>query len=739
MSGGAQMDLRRECDWSDPYVLGGGAARLAERTFRDRTRPNCLGVHFYDEPTLTHLKHPVTGEDVPFNIAAQDRSYRAAFGRDPIQYNELKKDEPASVGDWLQMNRWRLSLLDAAWKLCQWPVNYIEPGYLTANQGSWLFSGYGVGYYFNYQRSLPIYSGHGGYDYLYSGHYAPGFFFEFGRARDYHKPQWYLPLWYDRHGDLFRAQQYMSFVTNLQGIALPPDILMHKPSAMHCAGAVVESNKAMLRLGTIFTTMPPTKPGVAVLFSLSHNLDAMTRDTKDTYYGDYQWTRLLHVYLATKMIQVPIFAVVEEDLLDGTFDRDHRVLILAGTKKLDPAVIRRLEAFIEAGGTVLASDDTAVDIKGMVRFPMDPEFLEGHKNWDKWAKEGKWDLWNTSVVTHAAYAAARSLAPVLKAKLKEAAAKKPGTSFAVFECDQDGIVAGHEGKGDIDYYFAVNASPDFETFGWYYLRGVEAKLKIPATDSRQALYDAVLGGEAALERSGSRFTGTLRFGPGQMRAFARTARAIGGVQVTVSPVTADFTRCTVPETAPPQEVEIVAVLVDDQGQILNGSAPLRVQVFDALKAKRQDLYRATDCGIFRMKLPMAANDSGWPAGEWTVVVRELLSSREGRATLRFTPPRQCGAVAGQVQRALYFGRDLDNVFRFFRVHKDVAIVTGSSEFNSGEAQRLASILKPWDVRCSVVSALDAAKPRELADEQKPTWVGWAAGAGRTSPLRSQPS
>ena len=289
-------------------MLGGGKARLADRAFLDRTPPNGIGVHFYDEPCLTRVKNPETGESSHFNVPAQDRSYKATFDRDPIQQNKVDPNIPDDVARFRHMNVWRLSLLDAAWKLCAFTVNYIRPDYLTANQGSWLFSGYGAGYYFNFQRSLPVYSGHGGYDYLYGGHYAPSYFFEMGRARDYNKPEWYLPMWGGRRNGLFRCEQYMSFINNLQGMAKPPDLLAHRPSKTGSCGAIVESNKAMARLGTIFHTMPVTKPDVAVLFSLSHNLDAVTRDPKDTYYGDGQWPRLLYVYMATKQLQVPIFS-----------------------------------------------------------------------------------------------------------------------------------------------------------------------------------------------------------------------------------------------------------------------------------------------------------------------------------------------------------------------------------------------------------------------------------------------
>src|SRR5438309_2121874 len=65
MSGGHQMDLRLECDWSDPLVTRGGTRRVVKRAMIDRNRPNVPGVHFYDEPGLTWENHPVTKEFTP--------------------------------------------------------------------------------------------------------------------------------------------------------------------------------------------------------------------------------------------------------------------------------------------------------------------------------------------------------------------------------------------------------------------------------------------------------------------------------------------------------------------------------------------------------------------------------------------------------------------------------------------------------------------------------------------------
>src|SRR5205807_734886 len=111
MSGANQMDLRMECDWSDPSVTRGGTMRVVRRAMIDRTRPNVPGVHFYDEPGLTWHKHPRTGEFTPHEIPAQVRSYVAAFGHEPIPYDKIDPKNPEHVRRWNHWARWKLGLM----------------------------------------------------------------------------------------------------------------------------------------------------------------------------------------------------------------------------------------------------------------------------------------------------------------------------------------------------------------------------------------------------------------------------------------------------------------------------------------------------------------------------------------------------------------------------------------------------------------------------------------------------
>jgi len=206
----------------------------------------------------------------------------------------------------------------------------------------------------------------------------------------------------------------------------------------------------------------------------------------------------------------------------------------------------------------------------------------------------------------------------------------------VFECDNPGITASRHAEGDIEYLFAVNATPDENRpSAWNAFRGAQATISVPA-DGRP-MYDAVLGRAAdEFRKDGKVQTARLRFGPGQLRAFARTARPIGGVGVAAPAISCDFAREHLPI-----RLEIGATLLDDRGGVLAGSAPMHVRVIDPLGAMRYELYRATKLGRFSEMLTLAAND---PAGQWRVAVRELLSGTEGSAEFAYQPPSACGAL-----------------------------------------------------------------------------------------------
>ncbi|HEY8667831.1 MAG TPA: hypothetical protein VIL86_14280, partial [Tepidisphaeraceae bacterium] len=733
MGGGHQMDLRLECDWSDPYVLLGGDVRSTRQAFEDRTRPNATGVHFYDEPGLTWQKHPITGEQVPFNIPWQDRSYKAAFGQDALQYNDVKPSDENAAQRWIKDGRFKEQYMEAAWKITGYNVATSVPGFMPVTQTVYGWSAFGDGYYFNIARQLPVISGHGGYDDFWLYTYNPSLFFVMGRARDLDKPNWYLPCWYrSTPAERFRGEQYLSFMLNLQGMATPPDLTAHKPGSLpQTEQGIVESNLLMARLGTIFETMKVARPQVAVLYSLSDALHAQAQvmlikrgEENNQYTPSKQHVQLAALFMAMNEVHMPFFPIVEEDVLDGTLAANHKVLVLTGLHYLDPKIKGVLEDFIAQGGQILMSDDATVEIKGAQKFgavlgqdadQRTAKFAESLKQQaDELSKDkiraelARFDTNGQLIKDNAA--AAKALAGKL-----QAAGIKPD-----LECDNPEVSVSRQGSGDIDYFFAVNTAWD-EAVGWRYaMKPVTAKVTF---DGERPTYDAVVGGAVALQNN----AGSFRFGPGQMRVFARTARPIGAVQVYAPNLYRDFTNVT-----DPIHVELTATLLDKANGVLAGNAPMRVQLIDPTGASRYDLFRATANGVLRMNLQLGATD---PAGDYKVIVTELLDNHEATASFHYAPAAQCGAAAGETHRAVLFQQDRDNIFRFFRTFRSATIVTGSGAYDEPAAKRLVEILKPWNVTCEIVKAADV-KPREVPEEALKTWAG--DFPGRPDPAKPSP-
>jgi hypothetical protein len=668
MSGAHQMDLRQECDWSDPYVLQGGEARVVREALIARRNPNALGVHFYDEPGLTWLKDPKTGIMTPYNLPATDRSYRSFIGADPINYKDVKPDAAAAVEKWNAMNRWKLSILDAGWKYAQFGVQQVDPKLLSVTQSAYGFSAYADGYYFNVARSLPVLSTHGGYDDFGAGYWNPALTFEMGRMRDYSKPNWYLATWNGKMPpNLHRMETWLCFMRNMQGIAKPPDAQIHKPESMgEAAEGILEVNRIAERLGTIFTTMPVDKGDVAMLYSLStilngqvHDMQNATDLNKSAYEGGgHSRDKIMLAYEAGKQIHQNLFPIVEEDILDGTAS-SFKAIFLPGVNALEPNVIAALEACIKGGGLVIVSDDSQVNIAGATKlgYAMNSDSMNKARQLYKEKKEKEFYALET---TNYYWKAAEPTAKALEARLAEKNIHAP------FEASSDQVVTSRQAYGDVEYLFAVNTTFDEKEAKRNSIKGTKATLMMPA-DGRP-LYDAIHGG--AVKQQGGKLD--YSFGPGEMRAFARTARPIGGVQISTPTVQRNFT--TADE---PIKVQLSATVVDFNKMVLAGSIPLMIHVTDPLGATRFEGYRATDRGVWTMDVPLAAND---PAGEWKVTVTELLANNSASASFKYEPPSTCGAVAGAQSQAVSFSPDRENIFRFFRTHRDVTIIAGSSEY-----------------------------------------------------------
>lgn len=707
--GGHQLGLRTECDWSDPYSilagLGGKAGRVALTHSKDQ---NSAGVHLYDEPGLTWHKHPKTGDWTPHGIPAQLRSYQSAFGVTPLEYFEVDPKNPEQVARWRQWALWKLSLMEAAWRLARFEVEWVNPSLLTLTQSQYGWSAFTDGYYFNVVRSLPLICGHGGYDDLPAGYYCPSFFFDMGRARQYDKDVWYLPGWYnDLTDNRFRLEQYLTFMMGCQGLMTPPWLEIHKPSTVRGAAGIVESNKMLLRLGPLFTKLKPaTRSQLGMLWSISQCIAAQTKDMTDNYTGGGHTRALCYVWLAGHLLRTPVTPIVEEDVLDGTLAGTCKALVVARVDYLEPRVVAALESWIKTGGAVFLTADCTVNIPGAVRLKARAENLH-QKELEALIAEKKYaetrQFSSAGAMLQSALPLANELRPIMDGLDIDPA----------FDTDSPQVTGNVQKRGDIEYVFAINATYDDTIGGQNAIRPVTARIALP--DDGRPVYDAMLSGAAPFVKKDGKLEAIVRFGAGQMHVFARPARPIGGVQTLRPVVYRDLT-----QEKNPVCVEVGALLRDLNGKVLTACAPLKVELIDPLGELRFRLFRATDDGQYRERLPLAANEA---SGQWRVIVTDLLAGTAEEVTFTSAMPAQCGAAAGLAHRAVVGERDWNNIYRFFRTFSQITIVHGKADIDMAAASRLAEALKPWSIQCSVLNAETVNKPRDIPPEARPTWSG----------------
>ena len=206
----------------------------------------------------------------------------------------------------------------------------------------------------------------------------------------------------------------------------------------NCTDGIVETNKTMLRLGTIFARPAITPADVAILYSKSSSFYALARDRDSR--DNEQWEKLAQIYLATRMTQYPATVVLDEDAIDGTLAANHKAVVLTGIHYLDPAVVAGLEGFASAGGLVLLTDDCTVKVAGAVKLGRanSSHFAEANRQTAKIADAKQRDAEKARLI--ALISVAKAVQPVAAA-LKAALVQK-GIKPA-FDCDAPGVTAAH--------------------------------------------------------------------------------------------------------------------------------------------------------------------------------------------------------------------------------------------------------------------------------------------------------
>ena len=218
--------------------------------------------------------------------------------------------------------------MDAAWKDAQFGVSPVRPDFLSVTQSQYGFCAFTDGYYFNVVRSLPVTSGHGGYSRLRS------------LASSTPRTFWRWPGLAISAAELVPAdlvRQHDQRPVPPGTVPVLPDQhsghdVAARPRALAAGQSqgrqgIVESNHLMNRLGTIFTTMPVTRPPVAMLYSLSQMIHDQTKDRNVNYAHEIRRRKNLPLtYLAGKLLQQQFMPVLDEDVPDGTLAASHKAL-----------------------------------------------------------------------------------------------------------------------------------------------------------------------------------------------------------------------------------------------------------------------------------------------------------------------------------------------------------------------------------------------------------------------------
>jgi hypothetical protein len=89
-----------------------------------------------------------------------------------------------------------MGFMDAAWQSAVWRQRGAAD-YLSLTQSQYSHGVHGWVLFFSVVRSLPINSGHGGY-HDWGRDISIRRNAEYSRARDFTKPNWYLPCWYGK-------------------------------------------------------------------------------------------------------------------------------------------------------------------------------------------------------------------------------------------------------------------------------------------------------------------------------------------------------------------------------------------------------------------------------------------------------------------------------------------------------------------------------------------------------------
>jgi hypothetical protein len=342
-----------------------------------------------------------------------------------------------------------------------------------------------------------------------------------------------------------------------------------------------------------------TPPETAVLLSA-----ASTWFRESARLPGYPNEQILPFCTLLMMNHVPFDVVLEEDIAEGALDR-YRLLVMPKADALPRSVYKKISAYLEAGGRVLADASLGADLPGAEA--ADYDFTHQLRIDGKSLAAGK------AVTAEEDRAIMEGYAADLAGRLADIA--KPASA------DTPRVLTNTLDGGAVRYAFFINDNRAYgQRFGEWKLRFEEGVPFSPelslALDGRPVLYDVMLRKPVRFETKAGRAVFESRLPAARGKLIAMLPEAIAGLELDV--VSGD-------------DVDVTIRVKGESGNVIPGVLPLDIAVSDANgMATEWRRYTATEAGAAVYRFIPAVNDT---PGEWTVRVTELIAGKSAEATV----------------------------------------------------------------------------------------------------------
>ncbi|MBI4472482.1 MAG: hypothetical protein HY646_07420, partial [Acidobacteria bacterium] len=466
--------------------------------------------------------------------------------------------------------------------------------------------------------------------------------------------------------------------------------------------ALTEMHQLLTRYGDFLSGLQPHEE-VAVLNSFTQSAfeTGLPANLK-------QWERTFGAYLTCLMAHYPASILYEEDLAAGAL-KNFKVLILTGIQvPLPEAVVQSLQAFVQAGGKVLADE-------ACTQAPSFAEELPVKFQWHRQRTNPEMQFFYSDAKHFLIEESVLDKVPILRRTLSQYV--KP-----LADCASPQVWLSEQRSGAARYLFVANTTrvphrpEDLWRFSSFETTSMPVKETISLAPGNDAIYDVLSGKRVTAQEANGRrlLEADLTLLPG--RIFALLPAAIADVRLEAPA-----------QIEAGQPLVVRAAGLDQQARSLQALVPIEVLVQDANGQTRYHLFRAANEKGWEESLPTALNDA---TGDWRIAVTELFSGLTRTASVRVRP--SSGQPAQLVEAPpVEIGRQPD-LRAWLQRSKTIALIA-DKEQESSLTEPIQQLLDTLKVKGVTVARLTS---QEYSEDAPPGFHN--AGNLQEIPKRKQP-